>query len=120
VTQIAQLDDSSSSVAVYILYSGSTPVRAVLYNSQYYTSGTRPTASITLSGLSKSSVTAKRLTAQAATSRQDQGQKPTFGGQTFTDGTCVAAGTAQQETTTVSGGSATFQVGASEALLVQF
>jgi len=119
VTQIAQLDNSASNIAVYILYSGSTPTRAVLYNSQYYTSGARPAASVTLTGIGKSSVTARRLTAQAATSRQDQGQNPTFGGQTFTNGTCVAPGTAQQEITAVSGGSATFRLAASEALLVQ-
>lgn len=41
-----------------------------------------------------------------------------FGGQTFQDGTCAIVGTPVKETTSVSGGSATFTVKASEILLI--
>jgi hypothetical protein len=89
-----------------------------LYNSEYYTSGTRPSQSYTLSGLSSSTVTAKRLTAPYSTSRVDQGESPTLGGQTFGNGDCTVQGTAEVETASVSGGEATFAVSASEALLI--
>ncbi|EEY16687.1 conserved hypothetical protein [Verticillium alfalfae VaMs.102] len=63
-------------------------------------------------------VTAKRLTAAFSTSRVDKGQSPTLAGQTWTGGSCNVKGTEVLETATVSGGKATFTVGASEALLV--
>lgn len=119
MTSISQLDDGKSPVAVYILSSGDTPTRAVIYNSAYYSSGSRPYTGVTLTGVTGSSVTAKRLTAPYATSRVDQGGNPTFAGQTFENGTCNIQGSQQIETVAVNGGSATFSVGASEALLVQ-
>ncbi|OQD87766.1 hypothetical protein PENANT_c005G05608 [Penicillium antarcticum] len=116
--QIAPLDSQDSAYAAYAIYKSGAPVRALLYNSDYYTSGTRSSQTYTLSGLSSSSVTAKRLTAPYATSRVDQGSNPTVAGRTFTNGTCVIQGTETVETVTVSGGTATFAVAASEALLV--
>ena len=118
--KIALLDSAGTNYAAYAIYKNNVPTKVLLYNSDYYTSGTRPSQSFTLSGIpaSATSVTAKRLTAPYATSRQDQGQNPTVAGQTFANGTCVVQGVAKTETTAVVGGSATFAVAASEALLV--
>ncbi|KAL3481247.1 hypothetical protein BJX99DRAFT_253905 [Aspergillus californicus] len=116
--QIAPLDDQTTSYAAYAIYENAEAVRVLLYNSDYYTSGTRPSQSYTLSGLSGSSVTAKRLTAAYSTSRVDQGQSPTLAGRTFGNGDCEVLGTEVVETVAVSGGVASFTVGASEALLV--
>lgn len=116
--QLAPLDSQDSSYAAYAIYKSGAPVKVLLYNSDYYTTGTRSSQTFTLSGLSGSSVTAKRLTAPYATSRVDQGSNPTVAGQTFANGTCTIKGTQSVETTTVSGGKATFTLSASEALLV--
>ncbi|KAH8691382.1 hypothetical protein BGW36DRAFT_400675 [Talaromyces proteolyticus] len=116
--QIAPLDDQKSAYAAYAIYKSGAPVRVLLYNSDYYTSGTRPSQTYTLSGLSSGIVTAKRLTAPYSTSRVDYGQNPSVAGQTFANGTCSIQGTKITESTTVSAGAATFTVGASEALLV--
>lgn len=115
---IAPLDDHTTNYAAYAIYKAGAPVRVLLYNSDYYASGTRSSQTFTLSGLPSSSVTAKRLTAPFATSRIDQGQNPTVAGQTFQNGTCKIQGTEVVETTTVSAGKAAFTVSASEALLL--
>jgi hypothetical protein len=116
--KIAPLDDQSTAYAAYAIYENDSPVRVLLYNSDYYTTGTRPSETFTLSGLSASAVTAKRLTGAYSTSRVDEGESPTVAGQTFGNGDCTVQGTESVETATVSGGEATFTVGASEALLV--
>jgi hypothetical protein len=116
--QIAPLDDQTTAYAAYAICESGSPVKVLLYNAEYYASGTRPEETFTLTGLSGSSVSAKRLTAAYATSRVDYGENPTVAGQTFANGTCTIQGTAVEETTTVSAGEATFTVGASEALLV--
>ncbi|KAJ5715869.1 beta-glucuronidase [Penicillium malachiteum] len=116
--QIAELDDQTTSFAAYAIYKDNAPIKALLYNSEYYASGTRTYQEFTLSGLSGSTVTAKRLTATYATSRVDEGDSPTVAGQTFGNGNCTLMGEATVETVTVSSGSAQFSVGASEALLV--
>jgi hypothetical protein len=116
--QIAPLDAGTTNYAAYVIYKLGLPTKVLLYNSDYYASGTRSSQIYTLNGLTTSQVTAKRLTAPYATSRQDQGSNPTVSGQTFANGTCVLQGIAKLETTTVSSGSATFTVAASEALLV--
>jgi hypothetical protein len=116
--KIAPLDSQDSAYAAYAIYKSGAPVKVLLYNSDYYTTGTRSSQTYTLSGISSFSVTAKRLTAQYATSRVDQGQNPTVAGQTFAKGTCAIQGTEVVETATVSAGKATFTVKASEALLV--
>jgi hypothetical protein len=117
---LTALDDGSTNYAVYVAFDANrAPLRALLYNSDYYGgSGTRSTQSFVLNGLTATSIRAKRLTAASAESRQDQGSIPTFGGQSFTDGTCVVQGTETFETVTVSGGSASLTVKASEAVLV--
>ncbi|KAJ2893369.1 Beta-glucuronidase [Zalerion maritima] len=118
---VAALDSGSDNYAVYATYgSDGKPLRVLLYNSDYYTSGTRPTESFTLTGLDVSSLQAKRLTAPTASSRQDRGEPATYGGQGFDDGTCVIDGDETWELVTVSGGSATVSVGASEAVVVHF
>ncbi|SMQ46611.1 unnamed protein product [Zymoseptoria tritici ST99CH_3D7] len=102
VAYIAQLDEGSSQYAAYALYdSNKALTKVLLYNSDYYTSGTRSAQNFTLTGLTGSSTTAVRLTASFATSRQDQGQIPTVGGQSFEDGTCVIQGTPVKEKTVV-------------------
>ncbi|KAL2788516.1 hypothetical protein BJX66DRAFT_352655 [Aspergillus keveii] len=115
--QIAPLDDQTTSIAAYAIYKDGEPVRALLYNSEYYTSGTRPSESYTLTGLSSGSVTAKRLTAAYSTSRVDRGESPTIAGQTFGNGDCAIEGTAAIETVEVVDGQATFTVAASEAFI---
>lgn len=115
---VVPLDSMASQYAGYAIYKGGNAIRVLLYNSDYYESGTRSSQTFSLSGLTSKAVTAKRLTAASATSRQDQGNKPTFGGQTFQDGTCLIQGTAVTETTVVNEGKALFTVAASEALLV--
>ncbi|KAI0121170.1 hypothetical protein BJ170DRAFT_148836 [Xylariales sp. AK1849] len=117
---LTAIDAGTTNYAAYVTYDATkAPLRALLYNSDYYSgSGTRSSQTFTLTGLTASSVRAKRLTATSAESRQDQGSVPTFGGQSFTDGTCVITGTETFETVTVSSGQASFTISASEALLV--
>lgn len=117
---ISALDAGTTDYAVYVIYdSARKPLRALLYNSDYFDgTDTRSSESFVLTGLTATSVKAKRLTAASALSRVDEGSNPTFGGQMFANVTCAIGGTETFETTTVSGGQATFTVNASEALLV--
>ncbi|GAM89130.1 hypothetical protein ANO11243_071650 [Dothideomycetidae sp. 11243] len=118
-TQIAPLDTGTNNFAGYVVYTGQVAKRVLLINSNYYSgSGARTAQSFTLTGLNCTGVTAKRLTAPASTSRQDQGQNPTLAGQTFENGTCTIQGEAMVETTSVEDGRAVFKLKASEALLV--
>jgi hypothetical protein len=121
-SRIAALDDGKSNYAVYAIYDQlSQPLRAVLYNSDYYAgAGRRGSHVFELTGLMSSSVRAKRLTAVSAQSRADQGQRASFGGQTFVDGTCLISNMEVYETVTVKNGSAQFILQSSEALLVYF
>lgn len=116
--RIAPLDNMSSNYGGYAIYKDNKPIRALLLNSDYYETGTRAKQTYTLTGLSSSAVTAKRMTGASATARQDRGNTATVDGQTFEDGTCKKQGTATTEKATVSGGSVTFTLSASEALLV--
>ncbi|OTA98332.1 glycoside hydrolase family 79 protein [Hypoxylon sp. CI-4A] len=117
---ITALDDGSTNYAAYVSFdSEGAPLRALLYNSDYFSgSGSRSSQSFVLQGLAGSSLKAKRLTAESAMARVDQGGKVTFGGQTFTDGECKIAGTESIESLTVSNGQTTVSLSASEALLV--
>ncbi|KAK0611804.1 glycoside hydrolase family 79 protein [Immersiella caudata] len=116
---IAALDAGTTNYAAYVTFDAAgAPLRVLLYNSNYYTGGTRSSESFTLTGLTAATVKAKRLTASSATARADQGGDISFGGQTFTDVTCKIAGSERYETATVSGGQVTFAVKATEALLV--
>ncbi|KAI1475333.1 glycoside hydrolase family 79 protein [Daldinia eschscholtzii] len=117
---LTALDDGNSNYAAYVSFgSDGTPLRALLYNSDYFSgSGSRTSQTFDLRGLSGNSFKAKRLTAESAMSRVDQGGKVTFGGQTFTDGSCAIAGTESTESVAVSNGQTTVTVKASEAVLV--
>ncbi|RYP65488.1 hypothetical protein DL770_008979 [Monosporascus sp. CRB-9-2] len=117
------LDDGNGAYAAYASFDTSgAPLRLLLFNSDYYESGSRSAQPFVLRGLpaGKAAVRAKRLTAAAgALARQDRGQAPTFGGRTFADGTCVPAGEDVFEEVPVSAaGEATVSVGATEAVLV--
>lgn len=115
---IAPLDDASTTYAAYAIYKGDAPVRVLFYNSDYYTSGTRPSQTFTLTNLSGSLVNASRLTAPYSTSRVDQGQDPSISGLRFQNGTCVVSGSEVLESKEVTAGSVSFTLYASEALLV--
>ncbi|KAI1327932.1 glycoside hydrolase family 79 protein [Xylariaceae sp. FL0255] len=121
-TTLTVLDTGTSAYAAYITFDSSgAPLRALLYNSDYFNgTGTRSSTVFTLSGLTttSSSVKAKRLTGGSALARVDQGGVVTFGGQSFTNGNCVISGTQTYETLTVSAGQATATLQASEALVV--
>ena len=116
--KIAPLDNGSTNYAAYGFYKNNKLVKVLLYNSDYYTTGTRTSQSFTLKGLGATTVSARRLTAPYATSRQDQGQAPSISGQNFENGTCNLKGNLSAETANVSSGQVTFTVAASEALLV--
>jgi len=117
---ISALDPGTTAYATYIIYdSAKKPLKALLYNSDYYNgTGTRGTEIFALAGLGSGTLQAKRLTAPNSNSRVDQGSNPSFGGQRFANVTCDITGTETFESTAISGGSASFTVAASEALLV--
>lgn len=117
---VTALDDGSTNYGGYATFDSSgAPLRVLLYNSDYFNgTGTRSSTSFVLTGLTATSVRAKRLTAASALSRQDQGGNPSWGGQYYTNATCVVGGMEVYETATVSGGQATFSLLASEALVV--
>jgi hypothetical protein len=90
-----------------------------LINTDYFDgTSTRTSQNFTLSGLTGTTVLTTRLTATSALSRQDEGDAPTLGGQSFLDDTCQLGGDMVQETVDVVNGIATFSVAASEALLI--
>ncbi|KAH9895067.1 glycoside hydrolase superfamily [Cubamyces lactineus] len=120
--KVAMLDDGSTAIAIYAVYSASNaPLRLLISNSNYFDgSGARTSASVAFTGLSTSSGTkqAKRLTAPNATSRVDQGAPVTIGGDGTFGTNCARAGTENTETVAVSGNALTVTVQASEALIV--
>ncbi|KAI8626336.1 glycoside hydrolase family 79 protein [Xylariaceae sp. FL1651] len=117
---LTALDDGTSNYAAYVTFDSSgAPLRALLYNSDYFGgNGSRSSQSFELRGLTGSLVKAKRITGDSAVARVDQGGKVTFGGQTFTNGACKISGTETFENLTVSGGQATVSLQASEALVI--
>jgi hypothetical protein len=118
-THIVALDDGLTNYASYLIYSGSRPIRAMLLNSDYYDgTGVRPDQTFVLHNVRTPVVTAKRLTALAATSSQDMGVAPTFAGQSFVNETCFKTGGEHVESVYGSNGTVTFVLKASEALLV--
>ncbi|KZV75142.1 glycoside hydrolase family 79 protein [Peniophora sp. CONT] len=117
---IAMLDDGTGAVATYAVFnSAGKPLRALIYNSAYFDgTGTRSSASISLTGLSSGSKSGLRLTAPASTSRVDEGAAITIGGALTFDGNCGAVGSPSNETITASNGQATVTVKASEAFIL--
>ncbi|WWC66094.1 uncharacterized protein I303_108716 [Kwoniella dejecticola CBS 10117] len=125
MSSVASLDDGTTSLAAYALYAEdcNTPKRVVLINTDYYpntTTTSRPSQTFDLSSLGEdcTSVKVKRLTAPYATSQQELGQTPTFGGVSFDNSTCDALGSEQYEYVDVKDGSAQVEVWSSEAVLV--
>lgn len=120
---LAALDGAGTTkYAAYASFDGDgRPLRVLLYNSEYYTGGTRPGQAFTLTGLAGTGagvVKAKRLTAASSLARADKGDAMSFGGQHWTDGTCMVGGTETFETVKVENGQATFDIKAAEALVV--
>ncbi|KAK3385390.1 hypothetical protein B0H63DRAFT_182187 [Podospora didyma] len=117
---LTALDTGTTNYAAYAAFDASgSPIRVLLYNSDYFSgSGSRTSQPFTLTGLPSGTVKGKRLTAASSSSRADQGNDISFGGQYFGNGTCIAGGAETYETTTVSDGQATFALKATEALLV--
>ena len=118
---ISALDDGREPFAGYVIYDASrTPMRILLYNSEYYDStGARPVQNFDLTGLSKfQKMVARRLTATSVLARQDQGDNPVFGGQSFANTTCQPYGDAVLEAVRVVDGTAKVSLAASEALLI--
>ncbi|KAF4628039.1 hypothetical protein G7Y89_g10114 [Cudoniella acicularis] len=117
---ISALDNGTTNYAGYAIYSASKSLsKVVLINTDYFDgNGARSTQDFVLSGLSCQSVSAKRLTAANALSRQDFGQAPTFAGQSFSNSTCALGGKKVIERVSVKDGKATFTLFASEALVI--
>ena len=116
------LDDGTSAVGAYAIYSSSNaPIRLLVINTNYYDgSGTRSIAAVSFTGLtaSQSSAVAKRMTAPSAASRVDAGDAITIGGSASFTSSCTETGGQTTETVTISGTSMTVSVRASEALIV--
>lgn len=118
---IQPLDAGNSTYGGYVTFSArGKPMRIVLINSDYYDGhGSRLIHDFELRGLGCGSVSATRLTATSAMSRQDYGDAPTFGGSVISNSTCKPKGYLHKEHTFVSEGKASFQLAASEALLIE-
>ncbi len=120
--KVAALDNGSSAIATYAVYSASNaPLRLLVLNSNNFDgTGTRASTSVQFTGLTTGSGTkrAKRLTAPNATSRTDQGAAVTIGGGGTFSSSCVQQGTQNFESVAVSGYALTVSVLASEALIV--
>lgn len=112
------LDDGTSATGVYAVFNASNmPVRLLVINTDYYGgTDTRATSTVSLSGLSAPSGVkqAKRMTAPSATSTSGV----TIGGSTSFTNTCMRSGSQATESVSVSGGTMSVSVSASEALIV--
>ncbi|KAH9904087.1 glycoside hydrolase family 79 protein [Xylariomycetidae sp. FL2044] len=126
-SHLTALDDGTTNYAAYVTFDeAGAPLRALLYNSDYFAgsgSGSgRSSQSFELTGLVRGgsgTLRAKRLTAESASSRVDQGGNVSFGGQTFTNGDCLVSGDEVFESLAVTAdGRLAVDVKASEALLV--
>lgn len=115
---IAPLDDDTTNYAAYAIYKDGRPIRVLLYNSDYYVSGTRSSQNFTLTGLSSSRVYSKSLVAPSATTNQATGANPIVGGQHFANTTCELIGNPRVVEHRVDSGKATFSVPASQAMLI--
>ncbi|KAG7293931.1 hypothetical protein NEMBOFW57_003992 [Staphylotrichum longicolle] len=118
---VAALDAGTTKYAAYASFDAEgQPLRVLLFNSEYYAGAgsARTVQRFTLTGLAGAPVRAKRLTAASSLARADKGDEISFGGQRWTDGTCVVAGAETFETAKVENGQAVFDVKAAEALVV--
>jgi len=117
--KVSQLDNGSDTTAAYALYnSAGNVVRLIAINSQFYSSGTRPSTSVVFSGLSTSAVQVTRLTAPSAESQTALGGNVTIAGRSL-DSSCKLVGNQGVETVGVVGGNLTVTLLASEAVFIQ-
>lgn len=118
--KVAMLDNGTSAIGVYAVFNASnSPVRLLVINTNYYSgTGTPATSAVTLSGFGTTNGTdlklAKRMTAPSATATSGV----TIGGSTSFTGTCARSGAQAMESVTVSGGTMSVSVRASEGLIV--
>ncbi|KAH7214274.1 hypothetical protein BKA60DRAFT_460404 [Fusarium oxysporum] len=119
-SRIQALDGGSTNYAGYSIHGSNGKVKKlVLINTDFFNgNGTRSTQKFVLKNLSSKRVSAMRLTAKSSLSRQDDGEAPTFAGISVDDSTCQPSGKTVVETVDVTGGSASFNLAASEALLI--
>lgn len=117
---IVQLDNGLTSYGTYVIYSSGKATKMLLYNSDYYTSGTRSKQQWVISNLPGAQVGSVRLTSSSATAVGSTGaaNRPNISGLGFEDGTCKPVGDEKREVSQVSCGSATFTVAATEMLLL--
>ena len=120
--KLAMLDDGTGAIGVYVVYDAAeVPVRVLVINTNYYDgTGTRSSATVTLSGLGSGHVqrTAKRMTAPSALSQSDEGAAVTIGGSPSFTSSCARSGAQTTETASVIGGMMSVSVRSSEALIV--
>lgn len=122
-THIIALDNGSLPYSGYLVYQNDIPIRTLLYNSNSFNgNGTRASEQFVLTGVNVDgqNVMAKRLTAPAATSEQNAGVNPTFGGQWFINETCEIGGVEVLENVAVLNGTVEVVLKSSEALLLYF
>ena len=120
--KVAMLDDGSTPIGVYAVYSAvGAPIRLLVVNTGYFDgTGARTSATITFTNVEEGEVAvrAKRLTAPNATSRVDAGAAVTIGGSASFASTCARNGTQTTETVNVNATTMQVIVSASEALIV--
>lgn len=122
-SKLVMLDDGSSSLGVYAIYSTKTGnvLRILIYNSAFFNgSGTRSSTVVFVDGLkspsSGANLRAKRLTAPMSTSLAGQGITI---GQTGTfDASCKPVGKQVFESVVVQSGTASLTLKASEAVIL--
>ncbi|KAJ3535347.1 hypothetical protein NM688_g6992 [Phlebia brevispora] len=103
--QVAMLDDGTSEIGVYAIYSASNrPVRLLVVNSNNFDgTGTRSSANVSFTGLATAqrTIQAKRMTAPSATSQVDEGAAVTIGGSISFNPDCSRTGVQTLEVVSV-------------------
>ncbi|KAL4247519.1 Beta-glucuronidase C-terminal domain-containing protein [Abortiporus biennis] len=114
--QIIELSISDSNISGYAAYEGGVLKRAIFINLHSWlqsSTGTRPSVTISLNGISASSATAKRLVIQHA----DDTSGLIFGGQSFETSDASAKGSVVTETIDLQKG---FSLNSTAAILISF
>ena len=118
------LDNGTSSLGVYAIYnSEGVPLRALIYNSQYFDGASEhPNMTVTLTGLNWNTrrLSLLRLSASAATARTDNSTSIAIGGHGTFANDCALEGRQDFETVVVFGGQTNITVSASEAVIAFF
>ena len=118
-SRLIMLDPGNTSLAAYLIFNANgAPLRALLYNSDYFTSGIRSNSTFTLnlSG-NLASVRIKRISAPSATSLGTDGELAIGGGLRF-DNSCVRTGNDGSESLRTNGRSVVVAVQGTEAAIV--